>query len=103
MTDDLFADLPDIGLVGLGMMPIGVRHPFGYGRPLLGAEDYDGQTINVRVDSGVEAILDALGARPDTSAEDERTQRLRRASSAAWRRRSSSWGRSTGRRWPRAT
>ena len=76
VTEDLFVDLPKIGLVGLGMMPLGVRHPFGYGEPLVGAEDYAGQTINVRVDAGVEAMLDALGARPDTSTGDERTQKV---------------------------
>ena len=76
VTEDLFADLPTIGLVGLGMMPTGVRHPFGYSEPLLGAEDYAGQTINVRVDGGVEAILDALGARPDTSVEEERSEKV---------------------------
>ena len=76
VTEDLFADLPKIGLVGLGMMPMGVRHPFGYGEPLVGAEDYASQTINVRVDAGVEAILDALGARPDNSAGEERTEKV---------------------------
>ena len=67
VTEDLFADLPKIGLVGLGLVPMGVRHPFGYGEPLLGAGDYADQTINGRVDAGVKAILDALGARLDTS------------------------------------
>ena len=55
---------------------MGVRHPFGYGEPLLGAGDYAGQTINGRVDAGVKAILDALGARLDTSFAEERTQKV---------------------------
>ncbi len=62
VTDDLFASLPDIGLVGLGLVPVGLRHPFGYREPLLGAADYLGQTINVRIDAGVQEILEALGA-----------------------------------------
>ena len=76
VTEDLFADLPKIGLVGLGLVPMGVRHPFGYGEPLLGAEDYAGQTINGRVDAGVEAMLDALDARLDTSGDAERTRKV---------------------------
>jgi TRAP-type C4-dicarboxylate transport system substrate-binding protein len=73
VTEDLLADLPKIGLVGLGLVPMGVRHPFGYGEPLLGAADYAGQTINGRVDA---AILDALGARLDTSVNEERTRKV---------------------------
>ena len=76
VTDDLFASLPDIGLVGLGLVPVGLRHPFGYQEPLLGAADYLGQTINVRIDAGVQEILEALGASPDYSAGQERTDKV---------------------------
>ena len=83
VTDDLFASLPDIGLVGLGLVPVGLRHPFGYQEPLLGAADYLGQTINVRIDAGVQEILEALGPRPTTAPERSAPTRSSAASYAA--------------------
>ena len=97
VTDDLFASLPDIGLVGLGLVPVGLRHPFGYQEPLLGAADYLGQTINVRIDAGVQEILEALGASPDYSAGKERTDKVLGGECAASRSRSRSSVPSTNR------
>ena len=74
LAEPLMASLDQLGLVGLALVPTGVRHPFGYGEPLRGAGDYDQQTINIRPDAGVEAIVAALGAKADNSVEDERTQ-----------------------------
>jgi TRAP-type C4-dicarboxylate transport system substrate-binding protein len=73
IRDTVLADLGGMGLVGLALVPGGLRHPFAYGAdPLLRAADYDDQVINIRRDSGVVAMLDALGARADYTADNER-------------------------------
>ena len=75
LSEQLLSSLDDLGLVGLGLVPGGLRHPFAYGsQPLLGAEDYRDQVINVREDAGVLAILDQLGARADHSVDSERNR-----------------------------
>ena len=73
------ADLPKIHLVGLALVPGGLRHPFGYGdKPLLGAADYRAATINTRSnDAGVHAITAALGVQEDHSIGDERTTKVK--------------------------
>jgi len=72
IAETLMSDLRDIGLVGIALAPGGLRHPFGYGEPLLGPADYEGQTINTRVGPGVDAIIAALGADVDHSVGQER-------------------------------
>ena len=42
IQDDLLAGLPEVGVVGLGLWPEGLRHPFGFGAPLNEPADYDG-------------------------------------------------------------
>lgn len=73
LSEQLMDDLGALGLVGLGLVPGGLRHPFAFGdEPLLTPEDYAGTTINVREDAGVAAILEHLGARADHSVDSER-------------------------------
>lgn len=73
LSEQLLSGLDDIGIVGLGMVPSGLRHPFGYGtKPLVAADDYRDQFINIREDAGVQAILDQLGAHADHSVDSER-------------------------------
>lgn len=68
LSADLLSGLAGIGLVGLGLVPGGLRHPFAFGSsPLLGPEDYRGKVINVREDAGVRAMLAQLGATADHS------------------------------------
>jgi TRAP-type C4-dicarboxylate transport system substrate-binding protein len=63
VASELMADVEQIELVGLALVPEGLRHPFGYGSaPLLGAADYKGQVIASAPDAGSAAILRALGA-----------------------------------------
>ena len=58
LSEQVLSGLDDIGLVGLGLVPGGLRHPFGFGtEALLGADDYRDQVINVREDAGVQAML----------------------------------------------
>jgi TRAP-type C4-dicarboxylate transport system substrate-binding protein len=59
---DLLAGLPDAGMVGLDLFPDGLRHPFGYDRPLLGPDDYDGGVIRAARSVTVERLFAALGA-----------------------------------------
>ena len=73
LSEQLMSGLDELGLVGLGLVPGGLRHPFGYGtEALVGADDYRDQAINVREDAGAEAMLTQLGARADHSVDSER-------------------------------
>jgi len=74
IAETAMADLSKIGLVGLALVPGGLRHPFGYGAaPLVQASEFRGATINTREDdAGVAAIMAALGATQDHSIDAER-------------------------------
>ena len=73
---DLMADLADLGLTGLALVPGGVRHPFGYGRARHGADDYRGIGMSTGVANGVDALIRALGARPDTTTDHLRSEQV---------------------------
>ena len=77
IAETAMADLSKIGLVGLALVPGGLRHPFGYGTtPLSHASAFDGATINTREDdAGVAAIMSALGAEEDHTIAATRTDR----------------------------
>ena len=66
VAEDLMAGLDELGLVGIAMVPGGLRHPFGYREPLLGPDDYRGVTLNVRPGNGIAALVEGLGAKTDT-------------------------------------
>lgn len=73
----LMADLTQAGLVGMALAPNGLRHPVGFGSgPLLAPSDYVGLTVNTRPGPGVEAIVQALGARSDHSFGEERSRQV---------------------------
>lgn len=73
LSEQLLGGLDKLGLVGLGLVPGGLRHPFAYGDvPLLGAGNYRDQILNVREDAGVQALLVELGATADHSVDTER-------------------------------
>ncbi len=80
VAETAMADLPKIHLVGLALVPGGLRHPFGYGdKPLLGPADYRSATMavpNVQ-DAGVQAMMTALEATPDRSIGEERTAKAK--------------------------
>ena len=75
IAETAMADLSKIGLVGLALVPGGLRHPFGYGTtPLVAADEFRGATMNTRQDdAGVSEIMAALGATEDHSIGAERT------------------------------
>ena len=62
VRDDLLAGLPAAGVVGLDIFPDGMRHPFGYEKPLLDAGDYAGATIRSSRSASGTAFFQALGA-----------------------------------------
>ena len=69
IRDDLLAGLPAAGVVGLDILPDGMRHPFGYASALRGAADYRDATIRSARSATVAMLFDALGARvTDTTA-----------------------------------
>jgi TRAP-type C4-dicarboxylate transport system substrate-binding protein len=76
VADLLMADLNDIGLVGLALVPGGSRHPFGYGAPLYGPADYVSGVFNARVGDGVDAIFGALGATTENSVDESRSRKV---------------------------
>ena len=77
IADKAMADLRKIHLVGLALVPGGLRHPFGYGdKPLLGASDYRAATINTRRRRRRHAITAASGCQEDHSIGTERTDKV---------------------------
>ena len=67
LRDDLLAGLPEAGVTGVDLFPDGLRHPFGYDQPLLGVQDYAGQTIWGSRSDTESRIFGALGASMDDS------------------------------------
>ena len=65
LARDLLAGLEEIDLVGLALVPEGLRHPFAYAEPLLSPEDYDGALIRAPTSDVTTALFEALGATAD--------------------------------------
>lgn len=68
MTVDMLEGLEELGLVGLALLPEGLRHTFGYHEGLLGPDDYEGGIIRAAASATTSAVFEALGA---TVVEDE--------------------------------
>ena len=78
---DLLAGLPAAGVVGLDLFPAGLRHPFGFDAPLLGAADYQDDP-GAALSETVTQMFAALGA---TVTDAEASSQQRGAESAyAW-------------------
>lgn len=60
----LLAGLTGTPVVGLDLFPEGLRHPFGFGKPLLGVADYRGALITAPLSGTVTAMFKAFGATP---------------------------------------
>lgn len=60
----LLEPLRKVGLVGLALLPGGLRRPFGITAPLVGAEDWQGKVIRTHASLTGEATLRALGSTP---------------------------------------
>jgi TRAP-type C4-dicarboxylate transport system substrate-binding protein len=64
LATELLSGLDAAGVVGLALVPEGLRHPFGYKRPLVGPEDYREQGIRTPRSETTYALFRALGAEP---------------------------------------
>ncbi len=64
MADEMIVGLDEVGLVGLGMYPDGLRYPLGYAAPMTSLEDFDGANIRLVPSEATEALVRALGGRP---------------------------------------
>jgi TRAP-type C4-dicarboxylate transport system substrate-binding protein len=65
LAGELMSGLDEADVVGLALVPEGLRHPFGYQRPLVGPEDYRGQGIRAPRSETTFALFRALGAQPE--------------------------------------
>ncbi len=70
VADDLLSGLDRAGVVGLALMPEGLRHPFGLQAPLMGPEDYAGGTIRAATSKTVGHMFETLGAKTDDADSD---------------------------------
>jgi len=64
LADEMLAGLEKAGVVGLALLPEGLRHPVGFARPLLRLEDFTGARIRALPSNASNRLLRALGAKP---------------------------------------
>jgi TRAP-type C4-dicarboxylate transport system substrate-binding protein len=74
LAAELMSGLGPAHVVGLALLPEGLRHPFGLRKPLLGPSDYAGQVIWAPTSATVADVFGHLGARITDSDPDARTQ-----------------------------
>jgi TRAP-type C4-dicarboxylate transport system substrate-binding protein len=65
LAGEMLAGLDEIGIVGLGLVPEGVRHLFSFGDPMLAPDDFVGETIAAPRSDTTELLFEALGATTD--------------------------------------
>ena len=68
IATEMLTGLDEIGLVGLALVPGGLRHPVGWHQPLLSLDDFRDAVINTRPSADVDRLFAALGASTDHSA-----------------------------------
>ena len=64
LAGELLAGLDQAGVVGLALLPEGLRHPVGFARPMLRPEDFAGARIRVLPSNVLHRLVRALGAKP---------------------------------------
>lgn len=70
LADRMLDGLDGSGVVGLAILPEGLRHPFGVDEPLLGPGDYDGAVLRVPTSATSQALFEALGAQTNDDSLD---------------------------------
>ena len=63
-AEEMLAGLDKAGVVGLALLPEGLRHPVGFARPLLTLQDYTGAKIRTSLSNASYRLLEALEAKP---------------------------------------
>ena len=77
IATEMMSGLDKLGLVGLAIVPSGLRHPIAYNRQLVSLADYDGALINTSSPSlEVVKLITALGAKPDYTNGEERLAKV---------------------------
>ena len=64
LADEMFAGLDALGVEGLALWPDSLRHPIGFERPLLTADDFDGAQLRVPTSDASFRLVRAIGAEP---------------------------------------
>ena len=64
LAEELLTGLDQAGVVGLALLPEGLRHPVGFEHPLLRLADFSGATIRSLPSNVSHRLLEALGAKP---------------------------------------
>jgi TRAP-type transport system periplasmic protein len=65
LADELLAGLQDVGVVGLGLPPEGLRRLFAFGDPPASATPWAGGIVRAPRSATTYAFLEALGGEPD--------------------------------------
>jgi TRAP-type C4-dicarboxylate transport system substrate-binding protein len=65
LAGEMLSGLTKAGVVGLALLPVGLRHPFAFGDPLVSADDYKGALIRAPRSEVAYALFEALGATAD--------------------------------------
>ena len=63
LAEEMLTGLDKAGVVGLTLLPEGLRHPVGFARPFLTAEDFAGAKIRAPLSNASYRLLEALGAK----------------------------------------
>jgi TRAP-type C4-dicarboxylate transport system substrate-binding protein len=71
LAEEMLRGLEAANVVGLALMPEGLRHPVGFRKPLLNLGDYRGATIRVKRSRTSFALFRSLGATPKDLPTDE--------------------------------
>jgi TRAP-type C4-dicarboxylate transport system substrate-binding protein len=80
----MLAGLDGHGVKGLTLIPEGLRHPFGFAKPLVAPADFAGKTIRTPRSQSGYALFKALGAKPDDLTGNEVTEALDNGSLAGY-------------------
>ena len=64
LADEMFVGLDTLGVEGLALWPDSLRHPLGFERPLLTADDFEGSQLRVPMSDASFRVVRAIGAEP---------------------------------------
>ena len=74
MTEQMLQELVDLGVIGLGVLPDGLRKPIGVAGPIVGPADWRNITFGTLTSNGQADAIRALGAGPVAITGDHRDE-----------------------------